>query len=106
MQIQKYYRVERPGIEGPHGHYGKFECSQIGERENNLVAGFAEGVWMLEGGRDYAVSFVPSPSNLSFWVNGESERIVRGVIDEAIAKLHEGFKKSGLPRATVLSVSR
>ena len=106
MQIQRYYRIERPRVEGSHIHYGQFVCDTSDERENNLIARFVEDVWMRAGGRDYTVSFVPSlESDLLFLVNGKTERVVRDVIDEAIAKIEHGFKKCRLP-VTVKSVSR
>ncbi|MBI4450604.1 hypothetical protein HY642_01395 [Candidatus Woesearchaeota archaeon] len=96
MQIQTHYTVETPEVRGPHRSYGKFICSPADERENNLVARFTEEIWMRAGGEKYVVSFTPSASDLSFWVNGTTEKVVRGVIDEAVAKLQSEFKRSGL----------
>jgi hypothetical protein len=98
MKIEIEHMAEKPKLKGPFEHYGLFKCYSEDEKENNVVSSFTENVWLKSGQKDYTVSFVARESDLVFWVNGKTKNTVRGVIDDAIRKIEEGFKKSKLPR--------
>ena len=98
MKIEIEYQTEKPKTNGPFEYYGLFKCYSLNEGENNLISSFTEQVWLKSNYKNHAISFVPREDELVFWVNGKTKNAVRGVIDNAIEKIEEGFKKAKLPK--------